>query len=1620
MHPIDSSAHPLETPSIANLLQSPELLGNRTSTIHTIAFVDAHVADATTLMANIHADMTVLLDPNRDGVEQITASLSHYQNLTGIEIVSHGSAAQVQLGKNSLDTNSLSQYTNELQQWHTALAPGADILFYGCNVAADTTGTSFINTLSNLTGADIAASTNLTGNAAKGGDWTLEYSTGRIETPSPFTDSFTSNYQGLLTSVFTTQTPDNPNQSDGAGSAGDYELGLEFVSAKAGQIDAIRYYKAPSETGSHTGRIWSSTGTLLGSVAFTNETASGWQQQSLTTPISIAANTTYAVSVNANSYFAVSGNAISPAVVNGELSTVANGSGFNPTPGLFPSFSNNSNYFRDVVFTPSAPPPTNQPGTISVTGTPTQNQVLTATVADADGLTGVTINYKWQQSADNGTTWTDITGATSQTFTLGQAQVNNRVRGTANYTDVLGTTENLFGTPTAAVVNVNDVGTISLNGIQSVGSILTANVADADGLTGVSVNYQWQQSNDNGTTWTNITGATSKTLTLAQAQANNRVRANAIYTDTLGAAENVFSAATSQIASSLLLESVFTTQTPDNPNQSDGVGSAGDYELGLEFVSAKAGQINAVRYYKAPSETGIHTGRIWSSTGTLLASVAFANETASGWQQQSLMTPISIAANTTYAVSVNANSYFAVSGNAISPAIVNGDLSTVANGSGFNGTPGLFPSFSNNSNYFRDIVFSPNSTSPTNQPGTISVTGTPTQNQILTANVADADGLTGVNINYKWQQSTNNGTTWTDITGATSQTFTLGQAQVNNRVRATATYSDALGNNENLLGTATAAVVNVNDLGSIAVAGSVAQNQILTATVADIDGLTGVTINYKWQQSANNGATWTDIVGATSQSLTLGQAQVNSRVRANATYTDALGGAENVLSAATVPVIGNKAGIVTVSGTVRQNQILTANVTDGDGLTASTIKYKWQQSGDNGTTWTDIAGATNKTITLTQAQVTKKVRATATYTDALGVAENPLSAASVAVVNVNDVGKVILKGSAAIGGTLTETILDSDGLGSNTQYVWQQSTNNGLTWSNIAGATTKSFALTNTQLGKQVRLRTSYIDALGSSENIFSAGTNITAQNAIVLENQKLGTTDWQIPDPILATNNEIAGYGDATSINKGQALNLKVSLAQAGQYAIDVYRLGYYNGDGGRLVAGATGLNGVTQAAPTIDPTTRLVECKWNTSYTLQTGADWTSGMYLAKLTDSRTGKQSEIEFVVRDDGRPAELGFQEASNTAEAYNNYGGYSAYAFNSLNNQAAYKVSFDRPLSTSVNSILGWEYQAARWMESQGYDISYYSNIDVQTNPLELYSQNAFLSVGHDEYWSMEMRNNVEQARDNGTNLGFFSANSAYWRVRFEPSSTGTANRVMATYKGNWNLDPIAQADNSLATNTFRSPQVNRPENALIGVMYTGSTNNITTGYDFVVSNAADPYYAGTGLQNGDKIPGLVGYEFDAVVNNGLTPAGLVVLSQSPVIPDGGVAPGLPAGTNTNVSNSVRYTAASGAKVFATGSIQWVWGLSSDLAPNPRVSPVAQKIASNILADFGAQARTPQILTTAPVTTTATIAATPVAPAPSAASVAAPVATTAAVVAAQQTANDLAIKKATRNFVPEEG
>ncbi|MFL5238273.1 MAG: DUF4082 domain-containing protein [Rhizomicrobium sp.] len=344
-------------------------------------------------------------------------------------------------------------------------------------------------------------------------------------------------------------------------------------------------------------------------------------------------------------------------------------------------------------------------GVVSLSGTPTQNQILAANVTDVDGIAaGAPIAYQWQQSA-KGNTWSNITGATARTLTLGQAQVGSFIRATARYTDRLGNSETPVSSATAtAVANVNDAGVVAINGTATQNQVLTASVTDLDGVP-ASITRRWQSSAD-GTTWANL-AATTSSLTLDSSLVGKRVRANAAYTDLLGTSENVTSTATAPVAAASTSTTLFTTQAPALTNVTD---AGHDYELGMRFTSDASGVIQAIRYYKAPSETGSHVGHIWSATGQQLATVTFTNEGTSGWQQQALATPLTIQAGTSYVVSVNVNDYYVATSQGFASGISNGGLNAPVSAGVYDYVAGVFPTADyQNTNYFRDVVFAPSS-----------------------------------------------------------------------------------------------------------------------------------------------------------------------------------------------------------------------------------------------------------------------------------------------------------------------------------------------------------------------------------------------------------------------------------------------------------------------------------------------------------------------------------------------------------------------------------------------------------------------------------------------------------------------------------------------------------------------------------------------------------------------------------------------------------------------------------------------------------------------------------------------------------------------------------------------
>ncbi len=361
--------------------------------------------------------------------------------------------------------------------------------------------------------------------------------------------------------------------------------------------------------------------------------------------------------------------------------------------------------------------------------------------------------------------------------------------------------------------------------------------------------------------------------------------------------------------------------------------------------------------------------------------------------------------------------------------------------------------------------------------GSVTITGTATQGQTLTAanTLADADGLG--TISYQWKADGVN------IVGATSSTLFLSQAQEGKAITVTASYTDAQGTAQSKTSLASAVVVNVNDppTGAVTITGTPTQGQTLTASnsLLDLDGLGA--ISYQWR--AGDMA----IAGATTSTLVLNQALVGKAITVVAVYTDGFGQLESVSSSATASVANINdlpTGVVSITGTATQGQILSASnsMADVDGL--GTVTYQWQAGG------TAIAGATNNTLLLSQAEVGKVITVTASYNDKFGQAESMNSSATASVTNINDLptGSVTIAGVVTQGQTLTaaNTLLDLDGLGA-FSYQWKAG------GTNIVGATSKTLVLTQSEVAKSITVVASYTDGFGQVESVTSSATTDVA-----------------------------------------------------------------------------------------------------------------------------------------------------------------------------------------------------------------------------------------------------------------------------------------------------------------------------------------------------------------------------------------------------------------------------------------------------------------------------------------------------------------------------------------------
>jgi hypothetical protein len=462
---------------------------------------------------------------------------------------------------------------------------------------------------------------------------------------------------------------------------------------------------------------------------------------------------------------------------------------------------------------------------------------------------------------------------------------------------------------------------------------------------------------------------------------------------------------------------------------------------------------------------------------------------------------------------------------------------------------------------------------------------------------------------------------------------------------------------------------------------------------------------------------------------------------------------------------------------------------------------------------------------------------------------------------------------------------------------------------------------------------------------IANAISAFSAENVIARENKNEGTTNWLLFnwDKVIAPGNDdlwkrekgVEGYCSHASIRTGETLKVFVSTEPAAPFKIHFYRMGYYGGKGGRLMHSTGPLKGKTQPTPE-EGAKALIECKWESSYELKIPQNWVSGVYLGNLQVTEPRANAYVIFIVRDD-RKADLLFQCSDMTWQSYNRWPAWHSlydYQSNRWHTRVGNDVGFDRPYSIALNwlpvnyfpisngsgEFLLWEFPLAFWLEKQGYDVSYLSNLDTHADRAGLLRAKGWLSVGHDEYWTQQMYDNVVHARDNGVSLAFLSGNSVSGLVYLNPSTDGRPNRVFG-----------------------RSKMFGQLARDLMG-----SSSHGTGMADWTVAKPEHWIFEGTGMKKGDAIPKLVGWEYHGTPN-GEQP-GLTILASAPTRPRDN------RDLNTrSVHTSTIYESPKGNIVFDAGTCWWNMVLSTppgEMNPPRRDfskdDPRVQRITANVL------------------------------------------------------------------------
>jgi len=442
-------------------------------------------------------------------------------------------------------------------------------------------------------------------------------------------------------------------------------------------------------------------------------------------------------------------------------------------------------------------------------------------------------------------------------------------------------------------------------------------------------------------------------------------------------------------------------------------------------------------------------------------------------------------------------------------------------------------------------------------------------------------------------------------------------------------------------------------------------------------------------------------------------------------------------------------------------------------------------------------------------------------------------------------------------------------------------------------------------------------------------------------------------------------GYTNKFTVSNGETIKFYISTSSQA-FQLKIYKLGTNSS----LVFTSSNIQGGIQSIPS---DAYKNGCNWNKSFEFIIPNNWEPGVYRATfpITGNYNESSNEVIFIVKNNnlGFFSKIAVILTVNNWNAYNNFGGKSLYDYNSTNSIKSDKVSFDRPFTkSSLKDFHDWAEKLINWMDSENILAEYITNVDIYQNSNLLSNYDVVIDVGHDEYITLQERNQVQNFVNNGGKFMVLGGNTYWWQVRIENDG-----RTLVCYKEP-ERDPELDVNNEIVTTRWYDYPLYNPETKLTGVTFReGGVVNYEDGSlpkefgygDYAVYNSHYWIYNGTGLKDGDEFgydASIVGVEVDGndfVWQNGIptvtgideTPTNFRILGLSPAdnredYPNGHGVMGM-------------YHTENGGVVFTASTLNWANGLMNDV--------VVQKITKNIIEQFLKNTFPPEIVSWTPGT-----------------------------------------------------